>query len=235
MKYTCIIVEDQPPAQRILLKYIEDYGQLDVIGTFTDAITAINFLQKNHIDLMFLDIHLPKLSGFDFLKIHNPRCQVIITTAFSNYALEGYELNICDYLLKPFSFDRFVKAVTKATNGLEPEVISDVQIDHKNSSSYFIKSGSDYLNLDVDQIRYIKSDGDYTCIFLADKKHLIAHPLRYWKEQLSEDRFCQVHKSYIVSVKWIEKVNSNQIFIGDTVIPIGRMFKETFFQNFVRE
>ena len=234
MTYSCIIVEDQPPAQRILLKYIDDLPYLKVQEVFSDALSAIEFLKSSSVDLIFLDIHLPKLSGFDFLKIRNPKSQVIITSAFPDYALEGYELNVCDYLLKPFSFDRFVKAVNKATaDNSELQVVKSEE--QSRSKTYFIKSGSEYLNLNLDEIRYIKSDGDYTCVYHGDRRYLVAHSLRYWNEQLPDHQFCQVHKSYIVGVKWISKVSAGQIILGDVSIPIGRMYKDDFFERFLKD
>ena len=137
----CIIIEDQPPAQRILKKFIEDIGSLQLKGVFSDAIQAMEFLKTNSVDLMFLDIHLPKISGIDFLRTMPNPPYVILTTAFSDYALESYELNVVDYLLKPFSFQRFVKAVSKipSTNGLKH---SEETHSHnpENRKEIFIKS-----------------------------------------------------------------------------------------------
>jgi DNA-binding LytR/AlgR family response regulator len=223
---TCIIIEDQPPAQRILKKYIEDIGTLQLKATLSDAIQAMAFLEKERVDVIFLDIHLPKMSGMDFLKTMVNPPHVILTTAFSDYALDGYEYNVVDYLLKPFSFDRFSKAVAKIPSPYPTE---------KNASSpeqrkeIFIKSGYEHIKISVDDILYINSDADYTEIHTFDKKHLSSEPLRFWQEELEPLQFFRVHKSYIINCTKIEKVVGNQVFlINDIVIPIGRAFKDGF-------
>lgn len=243
MDTTCIIVEDQPPAQRVLEKYIKDLGSLKLLAVFSDAIKALAFLKNEDVDLIFLDVHLPKLSGIEFLKISNkqPHPKVILTTAFSDYALEGYELDIVDYLLKPFSFERFIKAVSKATALLASENLGSAaeggqkQSDQEASAKHlFIKSGSEYLNIHLDHINYINSDGDYTMVYLRNKKHLVAHPLRYWLEILPRNQFCQVHKSYIINIQAVSKVTGGQVYLGDVTLPVGRTYKEAFAQRFLK-
>jgi len=181
---TCIIIEDQPPAQRILQKYIQDIGTLELKATFADALTALEFLKTTTVELIFLDIHLPKISGIDFLKILNPQPKVILTTAFSDYALQGYELDVVDYLLKPFSFERFVKAVSKITYQKEQTVTLPPTLNTTptalKESFIFIKTGKDYQKIEVANIQFIKSNGDYTQVFMTKGKHLVSQPLKYW-------------------------------------------------------
>jgi DNA-binding LytR/AlgR family response regulator len=222
----CIIIEDQPPAQRILKKYIEDTGYLKLKGTFSDAIQAIEFLKSETVDLILLDIHLPKISGFDFLRsLPNPP-HVILTTAFPNYALESYELNVVDYLLKPFSYPRFMKAISKVPSGSANKQIR---------KEIFIKSGYEHIKIIIDDILYIKSDLDYTEINIPGKKLLTQQSLGYWTEFLSSSQFVRVHKSYMINSSQIEKVAGNQIYLSNgTVIPIGRAYKEEFINRFVR-
>lgn len=243
MDTTCIIVEDQPPAQRVLKKYIKDLGSLRLLDVFSDALKALEFLKEQDVDIVFLDVHLPKLSGIEFLKISNkqPAPKVILTTAFSDYALEGYELDIVDYLLKPFSFERFVKGVSKATSLLKSERNNHISEKGQKSNDQdasakhiFIKSGSEYLNIYLDHINYINSDGDYTMVYLRDKKHLVAHPLRYWLEILPPHQFCQVHKSYIINIQAVSKVTGGQVYLGDVTLPVGRTYKEAFSQRFLK-
>ena len=228
----CIIIEDQPPAQRILKKYIEDLGTLKLKATFSNAIQAMDFLKTEEIDLIFLDIHLPKISGIDFLKSLSNPPSIILTTAFSEYALESYEFNVVDYLLKPFSFQRFVKAISK----MQTKKIGQVSEKLENSKKeIFIKSGYEHIKVIIDNIFYIKSDADYTEIFLADKKHLSSEPLRYWLENLDNNQFIRIHKSYIINTFKIEKVASNQVFLNEKmIIPIGRAFKESFAERFLK-
>ncbi|MCG8477219.1 MAG: LytTR family DNA-binding domain-containing protein [Cytophagales bacterium] len=231
---SCIIIDDQPPAQRVLKKYIEDLGTLALEGCFSDALTALEFLKGNSVDLIFLDIHLPKISGLQFLKILPVQPQVILTTAYSEYALEGYELNVTDYLLKPFSFERFVKAVSKVKKGKEEnnEKVYEVE---KPLDVLFIKSGHDHLRVKLESVLFIKSELDYTEIFTAEKKYLTSSPLRYWAEKLPAQQFAQVHKSYVVNVSNIIKVSRNQIFFDSgQVVPIGRAFRENFVRAYLQ-
>ncbi|MFK8007114.1 MAG: LytR/AlgR family response regulator transcription factor [Saprospiraceae bacterium] len=228
----CIIIEDQPPAQRILKKYIEDLGTLQLKATFSNAIQAMEFLKTEKVDLIFLDIHLPKISGIDFLKsLPNPPA-IILTTAFSEYALESYEFNVVDYLLKPFSFQRFVKAVSKMPYKNAGQTFDN---NENTKKEIFIKSGYEHIKVIIDDIFYIKSDADYTEIFLTNKKHLSSESLRYWLENLDNHQFIRIHKSYIINTAKIEKVVSNQVFLNEKmIIPIGRAFKENFAARFLK-
>ncbi|MFT5385709.1 MAG: DNA-binding LytR/AlgR family response regulator [Saprospiraceae bacterium] len=229
----CIIIEDQPPAQRILKKYINDIGSLNLIATFSDALQAMEFLKTEEVDLVFLDIHLPKISGIDFLKTMTNPPNVILTTAFSEYALESYEFNVVDYLLKPFSFQRFVKAVSKVS--VENDPLQKANIPKNTRKELFIKSGYEHIKISLSEILYIKSDADYTELYTIEKKHLSAEPLRYWIENLDQNQFFRIHKSYIVNISKIKKVSGNQVFITDGIsIPIGRVFKDDFINRFVK-
>ncbi|WP_067145728.1 LytR/AlgR family response regulator transcription factor [Pseudotamlana agarivorans] len=225
---TCIIIEDQPPAQRILKKYIDDVDFLSLEGVFSDAIKAMDFLKDNTVDLMFLDIHLPKISGIEFLKSSKPLPQVILTTAFSEYALESYELNVVDYLLKPFSFQRFFQAVSKVTP--KPTELS-AQI----PSEIFIKSGYEHIKVVIDDILFIASDSDYTEIMTENKKYVSHEPLRHWIEVLPQDQFYRIHKSYILNIQKIKKLVSSTVYLqGDFKIPIGRVYKDNFTKNILK-
>jgi len=231
----CIIVEDQPPAQRILKKYIEEYGTLQCKAVFSDGIEAIKFLKQENVDLIFLDIHLPKMSGVDFLKSLSDPPQVIFTTAFPDYALQGYDLNVVDYLLKPFSFQRFVQAISKVKENHNKEGASDLE---KNGrmKEIFIKSGHDYLKVVLDEVVYIKSDSDYTELYTQEKKYLSSEPLRYWMEELKFNPFTRVHKSYIIHTDKIEKLSGNQIYLkGGAIIPLGRTYKDDFVHTYIKQ
>lgn len=225
----CIIIEDQPPAQRILKKYIGEVNTLTLHATFSNAIQALEFLKTNTIELIFLDIHLPKISGIDFLKTMSNPPHIILTTAFPDYALESYELSVVDYLLKPFSFQRFIKAIGKI-----PEKINSQTQETKLQfpASLFIKSGYEHIKIIVQDILYIKSDGDYTELFLPKKKYLSSEPLRYWEEHLDKNQFVRIQKSFIINTLKIEKVVGNQVYLlGDIQVPIGRAYKEDFIKK----
>ena len=232
MEMKCIVIEDQPPAQRILKKFIADIKILDLKGVFSDATEAMVYLSSHEVDLIFLDIHLPKISGIDFLKTLTNSPNVILTTAFSDYALESYEFKVVDYLLKPFSFRRFVKAVTKAQS-MSGAV--ENQADRELKKEIFVKSGHEHIKISVDDIIFIKSDASYTEITMLDRKYLSVEPLRYWLEYLDSNQFVQIHKSYVVNVSRIKKVAGGQIsFSADKSAPIGRAYKEEFMKRFVK-
>lgn len=233
---TCIIVEDQPPAQRILKTFIEDVKSLELIGTFGEPTSVLEFLKSNPVDLIFLDIHLPKISGIDLLKIIPNSPHVILTTAFPDYALESYELNVVDYLLKPFSFQRFVQAVAKVP---APSKMAQTESMQENedglSNEVFIKTGYDYTKIVISEIEFIKSDADYTEIVIGGKKRISSEPLRHWQELLDQKSFVRIHKSYIVNTSKIQKVSGNRVHLenGD-VLPIGRAYKEDFSSRFLK-
>ncbi|NJB86148.1 DNA-binding LytR/AlgR family response regulator [Lewinella marina] len=225
----CLIVEDQPPAQRILKKYITDYGSLDLRATYPDALQAADHLRRESIDLMFLDINLPKLSGLDFLKSLPHPPAVILTTAYSEFALEGYELDVVDYLLKPFSFQRFVKAVNKVPTQRPAAPTAEHPVD------IFIKSGHEHVRINLQEVLYLQAGADYTELVTAQKKHLSTDSLRAWLDRLDGQQFLQVHKSFVVNLHHVERVIGNEIFLPDHLtIPIGRTYKDDFLERLVR-
>lgn len=223
-----IIIEDQPPAQRILQKYAEDLGTISILATFSDAISAMQFLDKNEVDLLFLDVHLPKMSGIDFLRTSTSTLPpVILTTAFADYALEGYEYNVIDYLLKPFSFARFVQAISK----ISPATNETPQMEQSLASSptsFLIKSGYDFVKVERSEILYIQADSDYTILYTKGKKLLTNHTLKYWREKLVNDQFCQIHKSTIVNLLHLDKISGNRAFINNVPLSIGRSYRDDF-------
>lgn len=231
----CIIIEDQAPAQRVLKKYIEDVGILELIGVYTSAVEALPIVQTQKLDLIFLDIHLPTISGIDFLSsLKNPP-MVIMTTAFPDYALQSFEYNVVDYLLKPFSFQRFVQAVAKFNSYSLPEKQIQTESTKTDESSVYIKSGHDLIRVRLLDILYVKSDTDYTEIITKHKKYLSQDSLKSWVDRLPES-FCQIHKSYIVNLDQIHKVSGGYVYVSDEeALPIGRVFKEVFHQRLMKQ
>ena len=211
-----LIIEDQLPAQRILMTYIEQMPDLTLTGAFTNALDATPFLQNQQIDLLFLDINLPKLSGISFLKNLPAPPKVIITPAYPEYALEGFELDVTDYLLKPFSFERFHKAVMK---------VKDQQVAKTSPEFVFIKSDKEFFKVELKEIRYLKADDNYVKIITSEKTHIQAGSLQSWEEQLADD-FVRVHKSYLINLSKVNKVSGNRVFINGEEIPIGRAYRE---------
>lgn len=210
----CIIIEDQLPAQRIIQKYLKDLHSLNLIGSFQNAVDAFNFLKEHEVELIFLDINLPKISGISFLKnLTNPP-QVIITSAYSQYALEGFELDVVDYLLKPFSFERFLKAVSKVKK------TSD-----SNSETIFIKSDKEFFQVRISDITYIKGDDDFTRVHAKEKLYIDTRTMKAWMEELPSF-FLRIHKSFIVNKRFISRIAGQRVFINKLDLPIGRTYKE---------
>jgi len=228
-----IIIEDQPPAQRILQKYISDLDSIRLEKTFCDIHEARNYLQENPVDLLFLDINLPRVSGIDFLKSEANHPLTILTTAHSEFALECYQYNVVDYLLKPFSYERFAQAIQKVMliTRNTPRGIVDQET---ASKSVYVKCSHDLVKIKTDDILFIKSDSDYTEIFTTSGKLLTTAALKDWTAKLNDD-FRQVHKSYIVNISHLKKISRNKIFLQkDHVIPVGRAFKKDFMQNMIQ-
>ncbi|NJB35976.1 LytR/AlgR family response regulator transcription factor [Croceivirga sp. JEA036] len=231
----CIIVEDQPPAQRILKKFIEEEGSLHLIKTFSDSLAAMDFMRSTAVDVLFLDINLPKMSGLEMLKSLTQTPHVILTTAYSEYALEGYNLNVIDYLLKPFSFQRFVQAVNKVPK--RQEVIAPVAENlnrNQSENSFFVKTGHELVKVNPEDISYIHTDADYTELYINTNKLLSHETLKYWMQQLPVSYFMQVHKSYLINLKKIERISGNLVYLGEGYkIPIGRAYKEAFLKRII--
>jgi DNA-binding LytR/AlgR family response regulator len=226
---TCIIIEDQAPAQSILQKYIGNTEGIALKKTCADAIEATAYLNDNMIDLVFLDINLPRLSGMDFLRRGCKHPFTILTTAYSEFALESYRFNVVDYLLKPFSFERFSQAVEKVF--ALTRSIQQVTEQHALQSPIYIKTSFDVVKIDPEEIIFIKSDCDYTEVITTTSKYLTSDTLKTWAAKLGDD-FRQVHKSYIINVRHLKKIAHNKISMtNDQIVPIGRAFKKTFIEN----
>jgi len=233
----CVIIEDEPPARKVLAKYIDDIPFLKLSGEFANAMEAMEKLNSGDVDILFLDINLPKISGLNFLRsLQNPP-KVIITTAYSEYALEGFELDVVDYLLKPISFERFMKAVSKIKQQKSPETGETSQKssneDEENNHDLaftFVKSDNSMYRIDFDDIRYIESDEDYVDVKTEESKYHLRNTLKYWNNRLPDHKFVRVHKSFIVNISKIEHISGNRIIMKDTNIPIGRSYKKRFFE-----
>ena len=220
-QYKCIIIEDEPLAQNVLKKYIGDHPSLQLIAVCPDAMEAQTILNKQRIDLVFLDINLPKLSGVNFIKtlIHPPL--VIFTTAYPEFAVEGFELNAIDYLLKPFSFERFLKAVNKAIE----KINSSSVIKPKEDSFIFLKADKKIHKIDIDSIHYIEATGDYIKVVTASGQLLVNETMKKMLEDLPAHLFIRVHKGFIISRNKIRFIEGNYVQVGDKSIPIGATYR----------
>jgi len=232
MNLKCLIIEDELPAQRVLKNYIEDVPYLELTGTFKSAVDALETIQDGDVDLLFLDINLPKISGLNFLRSLNDPPKVIVTTAYPDYAHEGFELDVVDYLLKPFSFERFIQALSKLKSERAEEVPPSKSVSRDYEHQYaFVKVDKTLHRVDFDDIYYIESDKDYVKIIRAGENLMLLQTLKHWLAMLPDRHFVQVHKSFIVNIARIDKITGNQIKIGGTTIPIGRHYKQDFMEK----
>lgn len=229
----CLIVDDEPLALDILIDYIEKVPALQLVKATTSAFEALSIAQSEQIDLIFLDVQMPELTGIQFLKVLNGKCKVILTTAYSQYALDGYELDISDYLLKPIAFDRFYKAVSKVQNQHQP-IVQQVAAEKPQSLSpdfIFVKTEHRIQKIYIDDILYIEGLKDYVSIFTPTERVITLQNMKKMEEALPGGRFARVHKSYIVAIDKIESIERSRIQIGDKIIPIGDTYRENFFKQ----
>ncbi|MDB5280216.1 MAG: DNA-binding response regulator [Ferruginibacter sp.] len=228
---SCMIVDEEPIARDILKNYISRLPMLNLVKVCSNATEAYEGLHVDKVDLLFLDIQMPVISGVEFLKsLRNPP-SVIFTTAFSKFAIEGYELNIIDYLLKPITFERFNQVVQKFMERTA-KTTADTRITNELPAYTFIKHESGLIRIDYDEVNYIMADKDYCTIFFTNgKKLLIGMHLKLLEGLLPGNAFVRVHRSYIVNLKHIKLIKGNIINIADDEIPIGANYKEALFDK----
>lgn len=234
MKMRFIIVDDEPLAQRVIEKYAVDIPTLELVGKCDSAFAAMELLSRVKVDLMFLDINMPKLLGIDFLKMLHNRPLVVFTTAYREYALDGYELDVVDYLTKPFSFERFYKSIQKAQelfslrNGHNTESFT-IKEKNEDDTVIFVKADSKIFKVDLNQILFIEALGDYVKIHTVNSTIVTYQSLKGIEEQLPADKFPRVHKSFIVAFNKIDLIDGNTIKIGKFEIPVGKNYRKEFF------
>ena len=223
-KYSCIIIEDEPLALEKTKDFVNKVPFLNLSATFDNALTGLTYLNNNKVDLLFLDINMDELTGIELLESSNINSQVIITTAYQEYALKGYELQITDYLLKPFSFNRFLQAVNKAQENLSQRT-ADKQVDF-----IFVKTENRLVKIMLNEIVYIEGMRDYRRIHTVNKKVMTLQNFSEFENSIPASLVCRVHKSYMVALNKIESIERSRIKIADQVIPISETYKEVFFQ-----
>lgn len=223
----CLIVEDEPLAAEILQDYIQDVPGLKLAGVCQDALYAMDFLKREPVDVLFLDIHLPKLKGLDFLKTLAQPPQVILTTAYHEYALEGYELNVVDYLLKPIEFNRFLKAIQKLKKNQSTEAVDIAQSERPY---HFFNVNKKRVKIYFDEILYIESLKEYVRIFTAEDSIVTKFQLGEIERFLSDENLLRIHRSFIVAKDKIKAYTATEIEVGETSLPIGRSYREEVMQ-----
>ncbi len=223
MKY--LIIDDEPIAHRIIEGYCAELPHLEKIGNAYNAFEASVIIAEKAVDLIFLDLNMPKLTGFEWLKTLSQPPSIIVTTAYKEYALEGYELNIVDYLLKPFSFPRFLKAINKVN---PPEKLTSPEVPslpNEPNSRFFLKGDKKHHQIDTQDILFVEAYGNYCKIYLAEEMILSHEKISNLETLLSKESFLRVHKSFIVSIDKIKLIQGNQIFLQGHKIPIGQTYR----------
>lgn len=232
MSMRCLIIDDEPLAHDVILKYIADILFLEKVGQCYRATEALDFLSKQSVDLIFLDIRMPKLSGLDFLRTLPQKPIVIITSAYQEYAVEGFDLDVCDYLVKPFRFERFLKAANRALTihngqqqagttvaGLQPPVTQE-------PSQIYIKSDKKFVLLDIDAICYLESLGNYVKVWQAQHFLLTPRTLASFESQLPGAQFVRIHKSYILNKYYVHHIEGNTIGLKNgKQLPVGKNYR----------
>lgn len=225
MQINCIVIEDEPLAVKKLAGFINKIGYLRLSKTFDNAIEAIDYLKKNPVELIFLDIQMEEFTGIQFLETIKQRPKVIITTAYDKYAIKGYELDVADYLLKPFTFERFIQAVEKVYNAAN-EKFTSVFNDY-----VFIKTEHRLEKIKVSEILYVEGMNEYLRIVTEEKKIMTLQNFKSIEDILPKDNFMRVHKSYLVAIDKVESIERNRIKIQKMYIPISETYREIFFNK----
>jgi DNA-binding LytR/AlgR family response regulator len=220
-----IIIDDEPLAHEIIEEFCSMIPHVSLKQHCYNAMEAMQYLNKNTVDFMFLDINMPKLKGLDFLKTLSNPPKTIVTTAYKEYALEGFELNVVDYLLKPFSFDRLVKAINKVSENQETKTIVKEVRNEDSSGRFFVKGDKKHHQIELGELLYIEAYGNYTKLFLNDEMIVSHEKISHYEALLDASQFLRVHKSFIVSKNKIKFIEGNRIIIENHKIPIGQTYK----------
>jgi len=234
----CIVIDDEPLALDLLEDNIKKIGFLELCGKFNRITDAVQYISKNQIELIFLDIRMPEIDGITFIKTLLNKPLIIIVSAYDNYALEGFELDVIDYILKPVSFQRFFKAASKAYN-IYQQIINSQAIsinnptENKFNQFIFVKSEHKMMKINIHEIKYIESLKDYVKIYVGEKPIITLLSLKYLEENLPPSIFVRVHRSFIVSLLYIKYIAKSNVYIENKLIPISSAYKEQFLKLFL--
>lgn len=234
MSYTCMIVEDEPLARKLMEEYVSKVPDLHLVQSCSSPLAAIEIFRQQSVDILFLDINMPDITGITLLKIIQKKPLVVLTTAYSEYALEGYELDVADYLLKPITLERFLKSVEKALARLRstaPTVANAAEntpAAEAPSPYIFVKDGTKLVKIQLSEILYIEGLKDYVGIYTKDKKIVTLQTMKALETQLPESQFIRIHNSYIVAFAAIDAIDREKVQIGKAFLPISDTYKKTF-------
>lgn len=225
MKIKCIIIDDEPLAIKVIENHLQEFQNFEVIGTFNNPIEALQLLEEEKIDAVFLDINMSKMNGLEFIKNVELQSNIVITTAYREYAVESFDLDVLDYLVKPIPFNRFLKAVNKITQRISQQRgASQDNFNESTDSFIFLKVDKKLVKILFDEIYYIESLKDYIKVFTATDNYLVHKSLTGITEELPSDQFLRVHRSYTISLDKVKSVEGNSVEIDSKRIPIGRKY-----------
>ena len=234
MTLSTAIIDDEPLARECITNYVNEVDFLSIAGTGSNPLDLVQLLDRVAIDLVFLDIQMPVINGIDFLKAAKDLPMVIITTAYPSYALEGFQLDVMDYLVKPITFDRFLKAANKAKEYRQLEARASQNNDNSSSPGYFfVKCGFRLEKIFVDDILYVEALQNYVTIFTTQGKFMTLLTLKQVEQNLDDRHFIRVHKSYVVSISRIQSIENNEIFLPSSRIPISRQYRDALMDRVV--
>ncbi|WP_129718241.1 LytTR family DNA-binding domain-containing protein [Pedobacter sp. SYP-B3415] len=233
----CLAVDDEAYAAEIIAGYINKTPFLELVGATSDPFEALRLVQANQVDLVFLDIQMPELTGIQFLKICGGKCKVVLTTAYPEYALEGFELDVIDYLLKPIPYERFYKSAVKVRQMITPAAApAPVHLPVTDNGYLFIKGDNKnkFIRVEYNDILYLEGLKNYVSVYTGTQRLITYQSLREFEEQLPKNLFMRIHKSYIVPFSKIRMVDGNAVYIGDNCLPVGETYRSEFFRK-IRE
>ncbi len=232
----CIIVDDEPPAIRLLTKYVGKVSFLELANTFTNPLEALKFVEQNEVDLLFLDIQMPELTGIQLSRVISKKTNVVFTTAYPQFALDSYEVSAVDYLLKPIDFERFYKAVLKVgdqSSGTDQSGKAFLKPEKKEDGFFFFKTDgkNKFSKVFLDDILFVEGLKNYVCVQLENEQIITYNTLKNLKGNLPEDNFIQIHRSYIISIKQIDRIDNDAVWINGKELPIGNTYRKLFFDK----
>lgn len=224
MKFRCIIIDDEPLAVEVIQTHLSEFSNMELVGVFNDPIEALKIMKKNNIDAVFLDINMPKMNGLEFIRSVGPKTNFIVTTAYREYAVESFDLDVMDYLVKPIPFARFLKSINKLSQKILSEIKDDQSKESKEKSFIFLKVNKKLVKVKFEDILYIESLKDYVKVFTVVDNYLVHKSLTGITEELPSDQFLRIHRSFTIALDKIKEVEGNTVQINNKRIPIGRKY-----------
>ena len=225
MKIKCVLIDDEPLAVKVLQNYFTNFTDFEVVGSFNNSLEALDFINNNTIDAVFLDINMPMMTGFELISLIENKTKVIITTAFREFAAESYDLDVLDYLVKPIPLPRFIKCINKITT--EFNLKNNIKVETtKGDSHIFIKVDKKMMKINIEEILFVEGMKEYIKVVTPDKTYITHKSLTSLSEELPADRFLRIHKSYVIALNKVKSIEGNRIQIQSYTIPIGRNYSK---------